>query len=893
MALTEEQRQENIKTGNKHMAMIIGILGAYGGGFLGYAMHTYECGLAESFSYLGELFQESVLFNPFSLQAFLGVIFGLLLWPISYFFIANDYEKNKAYRKDEVAGTGGFMDKDDLKEWNEKYVENIKNKDEKSKERGYFDNMIYSENFFRSIDDRKTRLNNNLLVIGGAGTGKSRFVVKPNMLQMNASYVVTDPSGEILISMGTALKENGYKIKIFNISDMSHSNRYNPLEYIRNEAGVSMLIDCFIKNTTGKGSKGDEFFTNAERLLYSACIFYLRDFSDDASSKNMASVLQLVNASAVDENNANAKSPLDTLFDYLPQDSIAWKYYKAFKQAAGKTLKSIIISCVTRLQPFMTPQVANLTKVDNLELDKIGDEKTALFIITPQADRTYSFLASMLYSQLFETLYYKGEQSKAQGGSERMKYPVRCLMDEFANIGEVPEFPSKLSTMRKYNISATIILQDKSQIEAMYKDEWKTLVANCDNILYLGSSEPDTLKYMSEKLGEKTIRVRSESQNNGKGGGSRSFQTQKREVMTAEEIGRLPNEECLIYTRGKRPFRDNKFPYEKHPRYPLAAEDDKDPKQKARMFPYHEMIYYDTTKPANINSFFKASSEANRARAEALSSKVLTTDKVKASPDTSKEEDKIVGDEKKEKKFAVQMLTELEDKLAEQENFPVGVVKIAIPPRAMDLLLVRCSKKPCIIFNDIKSDDNKLKGKAHNDSELAKVLKNGGATVEEDSNYLNVSIPDDEKFYNKLINLLAENYIASADSERTKEDEIKKESEKVVEEKKEEPQEVIEEKDNTSEKEEQVTIDLSQELNPSAKETPADNEEPVSKEDAQDELESEIEDLEAEINEMQMDMADEFNANSEVEISPDASIELDNLSDISIETENELDDFVD
>ena len=366
-------------------------------------------------------------------KLFIGIIIGLALALGSYFFMDADTERNMAYNKDQSAGSGGFMTEKDMKNYNDKFISPEPPKDEKHK----YDpspNMIMSHNFRRPVNSRKLIGNNNVLVEGAAGTGKSRFVIKPNILQLNCSYVITDPSGEMISATGTMLKEAGYEIKIFNISDMQHSNCYNPLHYIRNEAGVSMLVDCLIKNTTSEQSKsGDQFFTNAEKLLYCACIFYLKDHCTNVQAKNFPSIMTLINASKVNENNPNEASDLDKLFETVPRTSLAHKYYKAFKQASGKTLKSIIISCVTRLQPFLTPQVVNLTKKDTLELDKMGDRKTALFIITPQADRTYSFLASMLYSQAFETWYYIGEQQKANGGSEQLKVPVRCLMDEFAN----------------------------------------------------------------------------------------------------------------------------------------------------------------------------------------------------------------------------------------------------------------------------------------------------------------------------------------------------------------------------------------------------------------------------------------------------------------------------
>ena len=425
--ITEEQRQENRKAMNLYFGTVTGVLGAYLLGYAGSLMESLalpflpSCG--EVFSRLGQM-QFGFHLNS---SAIIGAAAGVGLGAAVYFLESINQERTSAYDQKKVAGSARFLSKKELAEYEKAYIQ--PDPEDLSK---LFPNMIMINRFRRPMNSRMLIGNNNVLVVGGAGTGKSRFVVKPNILQLNASYVITDPSGEIIYSLGNVLKDYGYKIKILNISDMAHSNCYNPLHYIRDEAGVSMLIDCLIKNTTQDGSKGDEFFTNAERLLYSACIFYLTEFCRDESRKNFSSIVNMINASAVDEMNPNAKSPLDCLFEALPKDSLAWKFYSSFKQATGKTLKSIIISCITRLQPFMTPQVANLTRTDNMELEKIGEEKTALFLITPQADRTYSFLASMLYSQLFETLYYIGEQQKAAGGSEQLKVPVRCIMDEFA-----------------------------------------------------------------------------------------------------------------------------------------------------------------------------------------------------------------------------------------------------------------------------------------------------------------------------------------------------------------------------------------------------------------------------------------------------------------------------
>lgn len=567
-------------------------------------------------------------------------------------------------------------------------------------------NMIMSMNFRRPIDMRAMIGNNNVLVVGGSGAGKSRFFIKPNLLQMNASFVTTDPSGEIIASVGQTMADHGYKVKIFNLSDMEHSNCYNPLHYIRNEAGVGMVIDCFIKNTTDKnGGKGDQFFTDAERLLYSACIFYLKDHCTDESKKNFANIVKMVNSSAVDENNPMAyKSPLDSIFEKLPKDSLAKKHYTAFKQASGKTLKSIIISCMTRLQPFMTPQVINLTKTDELELEKIGNEKTAIFIIVPQTDKTYNFLASMLYSQLFETLYHVAEQQKANGGSEMLKIPVRCMMDEFSNIGEVPEFPSRISTMRKYNISAAVALQDLSQIEAIYKDSWRTLVGNCSSILFLGTQETTTLKYFSEMLGKKTVKDRSQTLNRGSRSGSgKNFQNKGREVLTIDEMARLDPKNCIVFTQNMRPVLDKKFKYESHRLYGETA--DADP---SKTFLFTQNPIYNTRKQLSVSSLLMAQSEHAKMEAAKNVSQTEDIKNFKLNMNINAAYNKLVLDKKEAAQAEYHWLNEGIEMAVQEPASPVFIgVMQGIQLKTLAKIARQISLsigKPVVLFSDLKAD---------------------------------------------------------------------------------------------------------------------------------------------------------------------------------------------
>lgn len=602
--MTERDRKKAAKKSALRIGGIITIVLMYLCGYAGGIMQDEHLETGQAMIMAMERISTFHLFFPLNQLAFTGMLLSICIGAFVIFYMHNTALKNFSYNPDKLYGDAGFRGEEDRKQYDERYVDHGKYIDPITKKpvETADPNMIASNDTRLSINDRKTFRNNNFLILGGAGTGKSRFVIKPNLLQENCSYVVTDPSGEIIVSCGKVLSDHGYKIKIFNLSNMGHSNTYNPFNYIRDEAGVLMVIDCLIKNTTGKNEKGDQFFTNSEKLLYSACIFYLIDFETDESRKNFSSVMDMINMSQVDENNPSSKSELDLMFEQIDQTSLAAKYYKAFKQAAGKTLKSIIISCVVRLQSFMTPQVTRLTGSDNINLASIGDEKTILFIITPQADRTFAFLASMLYSQLFETLYHKGETQKLKTGSERLTYHVRCLMDEFANIGEIPEFPSKLSTMRKYNISATIVLQDNSQLQSMYKDEWRTIMANCDSTIFLGNAEPDTLKYFCEKLGNETVTAQSRGRSYGsKSGSSQNYQQVKRETLTAEEIGRLPNDECLVFLRGERPARDKKFKYETHKNYDLTGD-----AHSENNYAYDSMLIYDNQSLKGFSSIAAA-----------------------------------------------------------------------------------------------------------------------------------------------------------------------------------------------------------------------------------------------------------------------------------------------
>lgn len=434
-------------------------------------------------------------------------------------------------------------------------------------------NMILTQDVFLNMDTRKTFRNNNVLVVGGSGSGKSRFMVKPNLLQANCSFVVTDPSGELLESTGKFLEDQGYKIKVFNLVEMQHSNCYNPFNYIRDDLGVLMMINCLIKNTNPTGAdKGDPFWEKSETALLQALCFYLIKYRPK-NEQNFTSVMKLLRAAEVNENDPSQKSVLDRIFEDVEKkdpNSIALKQYQTFKMGAGKTLKSILISTSVRLTVFNMWQIENLTGTDDIDLGSIGDEKTALFVIIPAADDTFNFLVSMMYSQLFETLYYHAE-TECEG--KRLPYHVRFLLDEFANIGTIPDFEKKLATMRKYEISCTIILQNLAQLKTMYKDNWGSITGNCDSFLFLGGKEYDTLEAISKELGDATIIVRNNSRSFGKSGSSsQSFNKTARKLMTPDELSRMPNSDCILMIRGLKPFYGKKYDYPKHPNYKYTGD---------------------------------------------------------------------------------------------------------------------------------------------------------------------------------------------------------------------------------------------------------------------------------------------------------------------------------
>ncbi|HEQ8530051.1 TPA: type IV secretory system conjugative DNA transfer family protein, partial [Streptococcus pyogenes] len=417
--------------------------------------------------------------------------------------------------------------------------------------------------------------NKNVLVIGGSGSGKTRFYVKPNLMQMHSSYCVTDPKGTIVLECGKMLEDNGYEIKILNTINFKKSMKYNPFAYIRSEKDILKLVQTIIANTKGEGEKaGEDFWVKAEKLYYTALIGYIF-YEAPKEEKNFATLLDMIDASEVREDDETYMNPIDRLFEALEKKEpthFAVKQYKKYKLAAGKTAKSILISCGARLAPFDIQELRDLMQEDELELDTLGDRKTALFVIISDTDDTFNFVVSIMYSQLFNLLCDKADD--VYGG--RLPVHVRCLLDEFANIGLIPKFEKLIATIRSREISASIILQAQSQLKAIYKDNADTIVGNCDSTLFLGGKEKTTLKELSETLGKETIDLynTSETRSNQKSFGL-NYQKTGKELMSQDEITVMDGGKCIFQLRGVRPFLSDKFDITKHKNYKLLEDYDK------------------------------------------------------------------------------------------------------------------------------------------------------------------------------------------------------------------------------------------------------------------------------------------------------------------------------
>lgn len=409
--------------------------------------------------------------------------------------------------------------------------------------------------------------NKNILVIGGSGSGKTRFFVKPNLMQLHSSYCVTDPKGTILVECGHMLRKHGYEIRVLNTINFKKSHHYNPFVYIRSEKDILKLVNTIIANTKGEGDKsGEDFWVKAEKLYYQALIGYIWYEAPD-EEKNFTTLLEMINASEAREDDENFKNAVDLMFEELEKenpDHFAVRQYKKYKLAAGKTAKSILISCGARLAPFDIKELRDLMEYDELELDQVGDRKTALFIIISDTDDTFNFVVSIMYTQMFNLLCDRADDK--YGG--RLPIHVRCLLDEFANIGQIPKFDKLIATIRSREISTSIILQSQSQLKAIYKDSTDTIVGNCDTTLFLGGKETTTLKEMSEMLGKETIDLYNTSDTRGS---SRSYginyQKTGKELMTKDELAVMDGGKCILQLRGVRPFFSEKFDITRHKRY--------------------------------------------------------------------------------------------------------------------------------------------------------------------------------------------------------------------------------------------------------------------------------------------------------------------------------------
>ena len=439
------------------------------------------------------------------------------------------------------------------------------------------DNIILTQTERLMMSNRpanpKNARNKNVLIVGGSGSGKTRFWLKPNLLQCHSSYVVTDPKGSIVMECGNALLKKGYRIKIFNTINFKKSMHYNPFAYIHSEKDILKLVTTLIANTKGEGKGGDEFWEKSEKLLYTALIAYIH-YEAPKSEQNFASLLELLNAMEVREDDEEFQNPVDLMFEDLNRkkpNTFAYRQYRLYKLAAGKTAKSILISCGARLAPFDIAELREITAYDELELDTLGDRKTALFLIMSDTDATFNFLISMIYTQLFNLLCEKADD--VYGG--RLPVHVRCLIDEAANIGQIPNLEKLVATIRSREISACLVLQARSQLKAIYKDNADTIIGNMDSQIFLGGSEPTTLKELNAALGKETIDSfnTSDTRGNSPSYGT-NFQKLGHELMSQDELAVLDGGKCILQLRGVRPFLSDKYDLTQHPNFKLTADYD-------------------------------------------------------------------------------------------------------------------------------------------------------------------------------------------------------------------------------------------------------------------------------------------------------------------------------
>jgi type IV secretion system protein VirD4 len=458
-------------------------------------------------------------------------------------------------------------------------------------------NILLTENFRMGFNSRKHRRNLNVLVVGGSGAGKTRFYAKPNLMQTNCSFLVTDPKGELLRDTGQLLKAKGYEVKVFDLINMSQSFCYNPFQYIRDDKDVLKLVTNLIRNTTPKtAGNSDPFWEKSETALLQALMLFLYHEAP-VEEQNFTMVMEMINSAEVREDDDNYASPLDILFERLEMenpDHIAVRQYGIYKQAAGKTAKSILISIGVRLAAFNLNQIASITQYDEMDLESLGQRKVALFCVIPDNDSSFNYLVGMLYTQAFQSLYYLADHH--YGG--RLPVHVHAVLDEFANVALPDDFEKILSTMRSREISVSIIIQNLAQLKALFKDNWESIVGNCDEFLYLGGNEQSTHEYVSKLLGKATIDTNTYGKSQGKSGSySTNYQQTGRELLTPDEVRLLDNNDALLFVRGERPIIDRKYNLLKHPELSLTADGGQPAYRMAAEIPGNYDLSFDETRP--------------------------------------------------------------------------------------------------------------------------------------------------------------------------------------------------------------------------------------------------------------------------------------------------------
>ena len=522
-------------------------------------------------------------FPSFYLQDLLGGVIVALIFRIVLYYKAKNAKK---FRHGEEYGSARWGNRKDIEPFEDPVFEN---------------NIILTETERLTMNSRpkapKYARNKNVIVIGGSGSGKTRFYVKPQLMQMtdHVSYVVTDPKGTIIVECGKMLVNGGYRIKVLNTINFKKSMHYNPFHYIRSEKDILKLVNTIIANTKGEGEKSTEdFWVKAERLLYSALIGYIW-YEAPEEEQNFSTLLEFINASETREEDEEFKNAVDELFEELEADNpehFAVRQYRKYKLAAGKTAKSILISCGARLAPFDIQELREIMSYDEMELDMIGDQKTAMFVIISDTDDTFNFVVAIMYTQLFNLLCDKADDE--HGG--RLPYHVRLLLDEFSNIGQIPKFDKLIATIRSREISASIILQSQSQLKTIYKDAAETITGNCDTVLFLGGKESSTLKEISETLGKETIDLyntsdtRRTSQSYGL-----NYQKTGKELMSRDELAVMDGNKCILQLRGVRPFLSNKYDITKHKRYKELADEDERNAFDVEKYLEHKLVFSQDT----------------------------------------------------------------------------------------------------------------------------------------------------------------------------------------------------------------------------------------------------------------------------------------------------------